>query len=77
MIAEVKLYWVIYQMTSASPTSISRTNRELLEWQNENATLFGNFVPMFSKRRDADANLDHQTNHDRNFFNWGYISRIF
>jgi hypothetical protein len=51
MIAEVKLYWVIYQMTSASPTGISRTNHELLEWQNENAALFGNSIPTLPNKQ--------------------------
>jgi hypothetical protein len=41
MVAEVELYWLIYQMSTASPNSISRTDSRLVAWRDEHASLFG------------------------------------
>ena len=41
MIAEVKLYWLIYQISSASPNGFSRADHRLVEWRDEHVQLFG------------------------------------
>ena len=41
MVAEVELYWLIYQMSSASPNGVSRTDHRLIAWRDEHTHLFG------------------------------------
>lgn len=78
MVAEVKLYWLIYQMTSASPTSVSRTNRLLIEWREEYASLFGiTSSQIFGELQTLNANCDRQSSRGRNFSSWDYISLTF
>ncbi|GAB7335704.1 hypothetical protein MBLNU13_g08007t3 [Cladosporium sp. NU13] len=40
MVAEVKLYWLIYQMSSASSIGVSSTDHRLVAWRDEHASLF-------------------------------------
>lgn len=76
MVAEVKLYWLVYQMSSAPPISISRTDRLLDEWAEEHAALFGNLTFPPYQSINACTNPDGQINQGRNSFNSACISLI-
>lgn len=70
MVAEINLYWIIYESCSMSQVDLPGTQAALHEWKQEWKFLFG--TPIF--RVDGHFLTYSQINQDPNSFSWDFIS---
>lgn len=48
MVAEMELYWVIYQKCTSAPVDLPEAQASLNSWKKEWITLFGEATPLLS-----------------------------
>jgi len=57
MVAEVELYWIIYNKCGSHPVTLSETKLALRDWQQEWASLFGRHNNPHGPSRDPAPNI--------------------
>lgn len=68
MVAEVNLYWIIYESCSRGSVDVPGTQSRLSAWKNEWKFLFGRFVVL----SPINMLIKYQISHDHSSYRWDF-----